>query len=134
MNGLKIYEHRGEGYRPVHDYNGWRVAVTNSGEHLGLTSVTELSRHLETDEIFVLLSGSCTLYIGGTADSFSSIDTVHMEPLKIYNITRGTWHARSLTPHSSILIVENEDTSADNSESCPLTEEQIQIIQEYFES
>lgn len=131
MNGLEIYEYHGEGYKPIHDFNGWRVAVTNSGEHQGLTSVTELSRHLETDEIFVLLTGSCTLYIGGTADSFSSIDTVPMKPLKIYNITRGTWHARSLTPDSSVLIVENEDTSADNSESSPLTEEQIQLILGY---
>lgn len=128
MNGLEIYECRKEGYQPVHDYNGWRVALTNYGERQSLMAVTEITRHLKTDEIFVLLKGSCTLYIGGNKEEITAIDTVPMEVLKLYNITKGTWHARSLTPGSTVLIVENEDTGAYNTEARPLTAEQLKII------
>lgn len=128
MNGLDIYEYQGIGYKPVHEFNGWRVAVTNYGERQSLMALTEISRHLETDEIFVLQKGRCTLYIGGTEDNLSSIDIIPMVPYKIYNITKGTWHARSLTPGSSVLIVENAGTGAHNTESQPLTDKQLQYI------
>lgn len=103
--------------------------MTNYRERQSQHAITKITRHLETDEIFVLLCGSCTLYIGGTGEDIPTIDAVPMEPLKIYNITKGTWHARALTPDSVVLIVENADTGAHNTEARTLTEDQLQIIQ-----
>ena len=47
-----------------------------------------------------------------------------MEPLKVYNIRRGTWHSHTLSPDATVLIIENENTCDDNSPEAELTERQ----------
>lgn len=128
MNGLDIYEYHGEGFKPLVDFESWRVALTCYGEKQSLQAINSISRHLETDEVFVLLNGSCTLFVGGCGDIPDFIEFIDMEPLKIYNIIKGTWHARALTPDTTILIVENCNTSAHNSESLELSEVQKMMI------
>lgn len=76
-----------------------------------------MSRHMETDEVFVLLKGSCTIFAGGNGDHSADITPVEMEPLRLYNIRRGTWHARIIAPGSLVLVVENRVTGDFNSET-----------------
>lgn len=128
MNGLDIYEYHGEEFKPLIDFESWRVALTGYGEKQSLQAINSISRHVETDEVFVLLNGSCTLFVGGYGDTPDFIESIDMEPLKIYNITKGTWHARALTPDTTILIVENRDTGAQNSESFELSEVQKMMM------
>ncbi|WP_313185464.1 hypothetical protein [Lacrimispora sp.] len=124
VNGLDIYEHSGNGFQTMIRFESWRVALASRGNEQAGEHVTSLSRHLETDEVFVLLKGGCTIYTGGTGEKISAIQTVEMEPLKLYNIRKGTWHARILQPDSQILVVENERTGDFNSESAELSAEQ----------
>ena len=39
-----------------------------------------------------------------------------MEPHKLYNVPKGIWHHIFTKEGTSVLIVENEDTSPENSE------------------
>ena len=42
----------------------WQVAVLNDAPKFRRETMPYLERHNETDEVFVLLEGACTLYIG----------------------------------------------------------------------
>jgi len=107
---VEIHEHKGEGYRPLVDYESWRVAILRYDE--SATKVTKLERHLETDEVFVLLEGECTL----VTEESNGLREWKMEIGKIYNVLKGVWHSTLLSVDSNVLIVENRDTSTKNTE------------------
>lgn len=107
-NGLQICEFNGRGYKRVMSYKTWCMAfLTQDDEY---TKNTYMERHLETDEVFVLLKGEATLYIG------EERTPVQMEPCKFYNVTEGTWHNIVCSEDASVLIAENSDTDKTNTE------------------
>ena len=81
-------------------------------------------QHNATDEVFCILQGGCTLFVAGNGDEPGLVEAVAMEPLKLYNVRRGTWHARTLDKGSSIIVVENDNTSSENSRGSAMTPEQ----------
>lgn len=106
--GLEILSFTGRGYDRTMIFKSWCVAyLTQDDEY---TVNTYMERHMETDEVFVLLKGMATLYIG--------LDRVPvpMEPCKLYNVTVGTWHNIVCSEDASVLIVENSDTDKSNTE------------------
>ncbi len=106
--GMEIKEHIGEGFAKLVFYQGWRVAMIHYADHFDQKNIKRYERHMETDEVFVLLKGEATLIVDG--------EEYKMEPEKLYNIKAGTWHAIYMSKDASVLIVENADTSPDNSE------------------
>jgi ureidoglycolate hydrolase len=125
---LEIRDYTGEGYRPVIDYGAWRVAVLRYVDELLPQNIDKLQRHAETDEVFVLLSGHCILFIGTGADRVEEIHAQDMRPLQLYNIKRGTWHTHTLSADATVLIIENRDTSLRNSPEIALSAEQRQCL------
>lgn len=107
-DGLEISEFNGRGYKRCMEFKTWCVAfLTQEDEY---TENTYMERHLETDEVFVLLKGEATLYIGLDRKPFK------MEPCKVFNVTAGTWHNIVCSADASVLIAENSDTDKTNSE------------------
>jgi hypothetical protein len=51
-----------------------------------------------------------------------------MQPGKIYNVRRDVWYTHTLSPDAMVLIVENRDTTYDNSPFCALTQIQRKQI------
>lgn len=125
---LEIKEHNHAGYRPLVDYQAWRVAILNFGDDLLPENLVSMQRHNETDEVFVLLRGGCILFIGDGTDTVTDIYAENMAPFKVYNVKKAVWHTHTLTPDAQVLIVENRDTILDNSPFCPLTDQQQQAI------
>lgn len=125
---LEISSYDGEGYRPLVDYDRWRVAVLRYCDELLPERIDRMQRHNETDEVFVLLEGRCILFLGEGVDSVTSIGAVDMEPLRLYNVRRGAWHSHTLSRDASVLIVENRDTTALNSPKIVLTDDQRRRI------
>ena len=107
-DGLEIKEFNGRGYDRTHIFKTWCVAFLTQDEEY--THNTYIERHMETDEVFVLLKGEATLFIG------KDREPVKMEPCKIYNVTAGTWHNIVCDEEASVLIAENSDTDKSNSE------------------
>lgn len=130
MNGMEIIEFQPEGYKPLVDYESWRVAVLKFCDDLLLENVKTMQKHLYTDEVFVLLQGNCTLFLAGEGDAPNGITAVPMEKHKIYNIKKGTWHNHIMDAEGEVLIVENRDTCDDNSPILPLTETQLAELAE----
>lgn len=121
---LEVREHIAEGYKPLVDFSAWRVAVLNYSPELRPENITAMQRHNETDEVFVLLRGRCLLYIGAGESAVTQVYAEDMAPLKVYNVRKGVWHHHALSEDAMVLVVENRDTTYDNSPFCPLTEAQ----------
>lgn len=110
MNGIEVFKYDGAGYHPAMHFEEWRVAIANFGEHFDKENYCYLERHLMTDEVFVLLSGKAALVTG---KEFTEIPLI---PGNIYNIKKGAWHALLMEQDAKVLIVENHNTSRENSE------------------
>lgn len=127
-NGIEITDFQPSGYKPLVDFASWRVAVLRFCEDLLIENVKTMQKHLYTDEVFVLLEGSCTLFLAGEGDAPGQISAVKMEPGKVYNIKQGVWHNHIMDEKGCVLIVENQDTCDENSPILPLTETQIKEL------
>ncbi len=143
---LEIRDYGGEGYLPLIHYGAWRVAILRYIDELLPQNIGKVQRHDKTDEVFVLLSGRCLLFIAERADQSDRADQadrvdwvgeIHaqdMQPLKLYNIKRGTWHTHTLDQEATVLIIENDDTGPVNSPEIELDAAQrarlIQLTQQ----
>jgi len=134
-SSLQISEYVGEGYKPLVDYAGWRVAVLRYIDELQPDKIESMERHTQTDEVFVLLCGQAILLLGGNQARVNGIDPQVMEHSKLYNVKRNAWHSILLSRDATVLIVENRDTDRSNSEYASLTSEQrhsIMVIAGHF--
>ena len=107
--GLDVLDWNGPGYKKVHSFGEWRIAYLNSGPLFDEKNFSWIERHLKT-EAFVLLEGEAVLVVG------EGKHRITMERNKVYNVRKGVWHQILMRPMSKSLIVENLDTSKDNSE------------------
>jgi ureidoglycolate hydrolase len=112
---IEITKYEGDGYKPLIDYEKWRVAILNYCDELLPENIEKMQRHNQTDEVFILLKGECILFLADGNDNIGEIIAVNMEPLKLYNIKKTVWHTHTLSKEAMVLIVENQDTSLKNS-------------------
>jgi len=120
---LDITEYADAGYLPLVVYGAWRVAILNYIDELLPENIGKLQRHDNTDEVFVLLKGRCILFVAEGANRVEAIHAEDMQPLKLYNMKRGTWHTHTLDHEAMVLIIENDDTGPINSPEIRLSAE-----------
>ncbi len=125
---IEIREHNGFDYKPLVDFQTWRVALMNYTPDLTPQNITRMQKHTETDEVFVLMTGRCMLFIGEGNESVTKIHAVDMQPYKLYNVKRGVWHSHTFSEDARVLIVENRDTTDANSPFINLSESQQREI------
>ena len=92
------------------NFGTWCVAFANYCDAFDKDKYTYLESHLETDEVFVLLSGTATLIIG------KDFKEIPMETHKVYNVKKGAWHGLNMSTDAHVLIVEENNTSPENTE------------------
>lgn len=98
--------HTDEGFKVMASYDEWKVGMLRYSERF--SRFAEMERHLLTDEVFVLMSGKAVLY----TDS----QEVEMEIGAVYNVPAGVWHHIVVSEDANVLVVENANTSKDNTE------------------
>ena len=111
IDGLSVRSWDGPGYKPVVRFGAWCFAELNHAEKFAAENLSYRERHLETDEVFVLVEGEATLLIG------EALTPVRMERGKFYNVKAGTWHQINTVPGTRVLIVENDDVDAASEKS-----------------
>ena len=122
------YAFEGEGMTRVFENAKWMVGIKNWKPMNDIANINCLERHNETDELFILLKGRCTLMFANETENGLKIEAVEMEPLKVYNIPRSLWH-NTVTEHDTKLaLIEDSSTGSANSDNLDLTAEQIQEI------
>ena len=125
MMKIDVKEFTGEGMSRVYENQKWTVGVKNWKPANDITGIDCLERHNETDELFVLLAGRCTLIYANETDSGLTIEAVEMEPFKVYNIPSTLWHNTVTQRNTKMVLIEDSATGMNNSEVQPLTPEQI---------
>ncbi|WP_258360814.1 hypothetical protein [Moorella sulfitireducens (nom. illeg.)] len=125
---LQVAGWRGEGYHPVIDFGTWRVALLNDAPEFRPEKLGKIEKHLSTDEVFVLLAGEGLLIVAGGDGAPEEVYCTWMEPGKVYNVRQGVWHWVLTAAGTRMLIVENSDTSEENSRYTTLTQGQIKEI------
>ena len=103
---IEKYEFSGEDFKVMMQFEGWKIGFLRYSERF--SEFKQLERHLETDEAFVLLSGEAVLY--------TETETVELEKCKLYNIPKGEWHHITVSNDATVMVVENSNTSKDNTE------------------
>lgn len=108
---MDVIRYEGEGYSSVVKFAGWRIGLINPSEKFD--KLTFFERHNLTDEVFILLSGNATLY---TADKEHNYESHEMKNGLLYKVRAAEWHAVTLEDGALVMVVENVDTSKENSE------------------
>ena len=100
----------GGGYEVLARFQNWRVAVITYAARFERQNLYRLERHMETDEVFVLMDGEAVLFIGPERIP------VDMELYAAYNVKCKIWHSICLSSNAKVLICENNNTGAENTE------------------
>ena len=124
---VEIGNYTENGYASVIKFGGWRAAYLNNttGE---VSYPAYFERHTQSAELFVLVEGNCKLL--ASPDGKRDYEVLDMEPLVMYNVPPTSFHAVAMQPGYRILIVENIDVSAENSEYYHMTEDEKAHIRE----
>jgi hypothetical protein len=116
MKYYDLFDFNGIGYEKLFHHKDWRVAVLNYIDELDLDKLIYVEAHNQTDEVFVLLSGTCHMFFAeDKAGRIESFDVLSLEPLKVYKIPAGIFHTHTLSKDAKLLIVEEENTCPENS-------------------
>ena len=108
---MEKYSYNGEDFKAVLTTTDWKIGLLRFSERFSKFSVLE--RHLKTDEAFVLLNGSADLYIKNADET---LEITPMENGVVYNIPKGEWHHIVVSRDALVMVVENSDTSKENTE------------------
>lgn len=103
---IQQYSYNGEDYKAVMQFEGWKIGIINFSERF--SRFDRLERHLLTDEAFILLSGDAVLY--------TETQKTVMQKNVVYNLPKGTWHHLTMSKNATVMVVENSETSNENTE------------------
>lgn len=103
---MEILEFLGADFKVVHEFEGWKIGLLRYSERFD--SFKQEERHLLTDETFVLLEGEAVLYVDRVP--------YKMEKGKVYNVVKGEWHNIVVSKITTVMVVENSNTSKENTE------------------
>lgn len=122
------YEFNGEGMQRVFENEKWTVGIKNWKPANDITGIDCLERHNLTDELFVLVAGSCTLVYANETEKGLEFAAVAMEPNKVYNIPATLWHNTITCKDTKMILIEDSSTSMDNSDIYNLSEEELKTV------
>ena len=126
MIEIKDNPKNGSGFDSLHTFGSWKVAFITCGKQYGdLSELKIVKRHTQTDEVFVLVKGEATLF---SADGNENLTATFLEKEKLYNVQKNTWHHLQVSEDALLVVVENDDTSKENTETKILTVDEIKEI------
>lgn len=106
----------------------YTILLLNYLPRLSPDKITDMQRHLLTDESFILLQGKAVLFAAEGDDAPGPLEHHVMEQGVIYTVPKNVWHTQSMTEDAKILLVENSGTVAENSPRCTITQSQREQI------
>lgn len=124
------YEFEGEGMTRVFENEKWMVGIKNWKPANDIANINCLERHNKTDELFVLISGKCTLVYANETANGIEIEAEYMEPMKVYNIPATLWHNTVTQKDTKLILIEDSSTSMENSNILDLDAAQIAKVKE----
>ena len=103
---IEKYFYNGQDFSVAMQFEGWKIGLLRYSERF--SKFDRLERHLLTDEAFILLDGTATLY--------TDTEEVEMQKCVVYNIPKAVWHHITVSENATVMVVENSNTGDENSE------------------
>lgn len=128
MMNITDFEFTGEGMQRVYENEKWMVGIKNWKPANDITGINCLERHNKTDELFVLTEGACTLIYANETENGLEFGSVQMEPGKVFHIPATLWHNTITQKDTKMILIEDSNTSMENSDIFNLNEKQIAAI------
>lgn len=119
---LPVLDTDAPGFSKILENDRWTLAMILDSEPMHLENVTVISRHIETDEVFVLLEGDACIYAGVGETVPITLRRISLQKNKAFVVKAGTWHATIPQSGCKILVVENSGTGSSNTEKMPVTQ------------
>jgi mannose-6-phosphate isomerase-like protein (cupin superfamily) len=126
--GIDNFEFKGEGMARVYENNKWTVGIKNYKPANDIANIDCIERHNETDELFVLLDGSCILVYAYEKSGVLVFSAVKMEKNKVYSIPQSLWHNTITSQDTKMILIEDSSTGMVNSDVLNLSPEQIDAL------
>ncbi|GAB3656544.1 hypothetical protein GCM10028791_28450 [Echinicola sediminis] len=109
-NLLERYSYSGAGYHPFLIRPGWQIAKLNFMPEQGISSITKIDVHFETDEAFILLNGTAVLIVASMDNGVIEFSCEKMKSGVTYNIPKNVWHNIAMKEDAEVIIVEKDRT------------------------
>ena len=126
---IQQFAYEGNGLTRVFENQKWMVGIKNWKPENDITGINCVERHNESDELFILLDGHCTLLYAHETDNGLVLGKVEMQPKKVYNIPATLWHNTITQKDTKLALIEDSATGAANSNVLMLTAEQMADLQ-----
>lgn len=118
---ILVRSFRGDGYSVVQESGSWKIAIMNYAERFSRLQPIIFEKHFFTDECFVLLQGEAELLtIPGDdpEDAREKVESTMLLPNCVYCVEKGTWHHIWASEDCKVIVIENRDTSMENTRRC----------------
>lgn len=126
MQQVACHSFDGEGLNRVYENNQWMVGIKNYKPMNDMDNFSCVERHHETDELFVLLKGSCILITAEESGEKLNFNAVSMEKDRVYTIPKGLWHNTITQRDTKLILIEASNTGMENSQVLDLNSEAIE--------
>lgn len=117
-----------DGYKPVLDFHGWRVAMLRYADMVDANHLHQVERHRNTNEVFILTAGEADLILCDPGDVPQNAYVLPMKHNVAYNIPEYGWHHVIMSKDAHIILFERTETSAATSDYAKLREGQLETI------
>lgn len=129
---LISFEYDGEGLQRGYENSEWTVGIKNYKKANDIEFINNLERHNKTDELFVLIKGNCSIVTAKENGKSLVFEVERMKKNTIYTIPKGLWHNTITDKETKLILIENSDTSMDNSEIFNLSVREINELKNTF--
>jgi hypothetical protein len=125
---LEVGHYFDDGYKPVLDFHGWRVAMLRYAEMVDARHLHQVERHRNTNEVFILTAGEADLILCEPGDAPGETYVLPMKHNVAYNIPDHGWHHVLMSKDAHIILFERTETSVETSDYAKLTSQQLETI------
>ena len=115
-------------YKPVLDFEGWKVAMLRHFNEVDPRRFYRVERHWNTNEVFILTAGRADLIL---CDGDSQPTEIYVFPMELnvaYDIQKSVWHHVVMTKDAHIILFERSETGDETTDYFELTEEKTTIL------
>lgn len=107
-------------YKPVLDFQGWKVAMLRHFEVVAPEAFHRVERHWNTNEVFILTAGQADLIL---LDGLAQPEQPYVIPMRLnvaYNVRQSVWHHVLMSRDAHIILFERSETGPETTDYAEL--------------
>ncbi len=115
-------------YRPVLDFDGWKVAMLRHFDVVAPETFHRVERHWNTNEVFILTAGRADLIVMDGQGQPEKPYVIPMQHNVAYNVRQSVWHHVIMSRDAHIVLVERSETGPETTDYAELDRTRLDEI------